>query len=330
MALTAKNLLAEGYLGEKKELTQDPWPELYEAMRLGLIMQGKVSGIEKDKKEGTRFVVFLGPVKGIIPESELGSSEDERPQIALGSTVAFKVKHCDRANNIVYLSRKDAIEEMSSKTWQELRNEAKELISLSKKVKELQAKLNPPANESEEAATKAELSDEEKEKIRQEIAELRAKMREIGPVRTCVVKHVNRRGAYVDIGGVQGFIPKQEISWGYVEDPRDFLQRGDALDVKLIDISEEGITASIRLLLPDPWENVEVKYKKDGAYVGKIVKEVTRGMVIELEPGVMGFAPHLPFGNPFPGSEVLFRVRKIDPEKRRIRGIVVKVLRRAG
>ncbi|KXG75502.1 30S ribosomal protein S1 [Fervidicola ferrireducens] len=328
MAL-AKGLLAEGYLGEKKELAQDPWPELYEAMRMGLIMQGKVSGIEKDK-EGTKFVVFLGPIKGIIPESELGGSEGERPQIALGSTIAFKVKHCDRANNIVYLSRKDAIEEMSGRTWQELRNEAKELISLSKKVRELQAKLNPPANEGEEAAAKAEISDEEKEKIRQKIAELKEKMKEVGPVRTCVVKHVTRRGAYIDIGGVQGFIPRNEISWGYVEDPKDFLQRGDALDVKLIDISEEGITASIRLLLPDPWENVETKYKKDGAYVGKIVKEVTRGMIIELEPGVMGFAPHLPFGNPFPGSEVLFRVRKIDPEKRRIRGIVVKVLRRAG
>lgn len=328
--ILAKGLLAEGYLGEKKELAQDPWPELYEAMRLGLIMQGKVSGIEKDKKEGTRFVVFLGPVKGIIPESELGSNEGERPQIAFGSTVAFKVKHCDRANNLVYLSRKDAIEEMSSKTWQELRNEAKELISLSKKVRELQAKLNPPANESEEAASKAELSDEEKEKIRQEITELRAKMREIGPVRTCVVRHVNRRGAYIDIGGVQAFIPRNEISWGYVEDPRDFLQRGDALDVKLIDISEEGIIASIRLLLPDPWENVETKYKKDGAYVGKIVKEVTKGIIVELEPGVMGFAPHLPFGNPFPGSEVLFRIWKIDPERKRIRGVVVKVLRRAG
>ena len=340
-------LLAEGYTGEKKTFAQDPWPELYEAMRLGLIMQGKVSGIEKSGGE-VNLVVFIGPIKGMIPEEEIGLAEGQRPQFAVGNTVAFKVKHCDRAAGIVYLSRKEAMDEMSSRTWQELKIEAKELIELSERLRELKQKLNPKINKDEEveegdnkedvseeipdlvAGETVELTDKEKEEIQKEIKEIQEKMREVGPVRTCVVKHVIQFGAYIDIGGISAFIPRSEISWGFVEDARDFLSVGDAFDVKLIDITENGATASLKLLLPDPWETADVKYAKGGVYTGKIVKELTSGMLVELEPGITAFAPHLPFGNPFPGSEVLFKVGRVNAENRRMNGWVIKVTRRAG
>jgi ribosomal protein S1 len=355
----AKSVLAEGYLGEKKVLAQDPWPELYDAMRLGLIMQGKVTGIEKNE-DSRNLVVFMGPIKGIISQEESGLQENQILQGLVGTTVAFKVKHCDRSKGIVYLSRKEALEEMSSRTWQELKNDAKELIKLSEKVKELYAMLQPdkaeqPANAEEAentdknadnlkgideiedkdkteengASSVKEISEDERKKIEQELSEIRVKMREVGPVRTCVVKYVTPYGAYVDIGGITGYIPRYEISWGYVEDARDYLQQGDAFDAKLINISDSGVTASIKLLLPDPWETAGTKYSKGGIYTGKVVKELTRGMLIELEPGVTAFVPHLPFGNPYPGSEVLFKAGRIDTEKRRMSGWVVRVLRRA-
>lgn len=356
-----RSVLAEGYLGEKKVLAQDPWPELYDAMRLGLIMQGKVTGIEKNE-DSRILVVFIGPIKGIISSEESGLQEGQTLQSLVGSTVAFKVKHCDRSKGIVYLSRKEALEEMSSRTWQELKNDAKELIKLSEKMKELYARLQPGKAEgladAEEAgdvdgtgnvdgskgideiedADKVEknvassvkgISEEEKKEIEQELNEIRIKMREAGPVRTCVVKYVTPYGAYIDIGGVTGYIPRNEISWGYVTDARDYLQQGDAFDAKLINISDSGVTASIKLLLPDPWETAGTKYSKGGIYTGKVVKELTRGMLIELEPGVTAFVPHLPFGNPYPGSEVLFRVGRIDLDKRRMKGWIVRVLRRA-
>ncbi len=355
----ARSVIAEGYLGEKKVLAQDPWPELYDTMRLGLIMQGKVTGIEKNE-DSRNLVVFMGPIKGIISQEESGLQEGQTLQSLVGSTVAFKVKHCDRSKGIVYLSRKEALEEMSSRTWQELKNDAKELIKLSEKVKELYAMLQPdkaeqPANaeeaentdkntdnlkgideiedkdktEENDASSVKEISEDERKKIEQELSEIRVKMREVGPVRTCVVKYVTPYGAYVDIGGITGYIPRYEISWGYVEDARDYLQQGDAFDAKLINISDSGVTASIKLLLPDPWETAGTKYSKGGIYTGKVVKELTRGMLIELEPGVTAFVPHLPFGNPYPGSEVLFKVGRIDLDKRRMSGWVVRVLRRA-
>lgn len=343
----AKSVLAEGYLGEKKVLAQDPWPELYDAMRLGLIMQGKVTGIEKNE-DSRNLVVFIGPIKGIISSEESGLQEGQVLQGLVGTTVAFKVKYCDRSKGIAYLSRKEALDEMSSRTWQELKNDAKELIKLSEKMKELYAKLHPAKpSETEDESKSAveskdvteprengaspveEMSEEEKKEIEQELSEIRAKMREVGPVRTCVVKYVTPYGAYVDIGGVTGYIPRNEISWGYVTDARDYLQQGDAFDAKLINISDSGVTASIKLLLPDPWETAGTKYSKGGIYTGKVVKELTRGMLIELEPGVTAFVPHLPFGNPYPGSEVLFKVGRIDLDKRRMSGWVVRVLRRA-
>lgn len=318
-------ILAEGYMGEKKSFNQDPWPELYESMKLGLIIQGKVSGIEKSDGK-TNLIVFIGPLKGIIPEDEVGLHEGQKPQFAVGSTVAFKVKHCDRSAGIVYLSRREATEEMCSITWQELKRDAGELIALSKEVEELKEQLKP--HKTEEITVK-ELSAEEKAEIEKTIRQLQAKMREIGPVRTCVAKHVTYNGAYVDIGGVSAFIPKYEMSWGFVEDARDILQVGDAFDVKLIDINENGVTASIKLLLPNPWENAEVKYIKGGIYTGKIVKEIAKGMLIELEPGITAFAPRLPLGNPVLGSEVLFKVGRVIPQDRRMNGWVIKVTRRA-
>jgi ribosomal protein S1 len=346
-------VLAEGYLGQKKEFTQDPWEELYNSMRLGLIIQEKVSGIEKvDGKEN--LVVFLGPIKGVIPEDEIGLLEGQIPQFAVGNTIAFKVKHCDRDSGIAYLSRKEATKEMSNKTWQELKRDAKELIELSAMVKELNEKIylvkpkeendtDKDISDSEEVSEGTEsaaediqsnedikLTEEEKREIQQEIKNLRSKMREVGPTRTCAVRHVFKYGAYIDIGGVSAFIPRHEISWGFVEDARDILQSGDAFDVKLIDINDRGVIASLKLLLPDPWENVDVKYTKGGVYTGKVVKEVTKGMLVELEPGITAFAPHLPFGNPFPGSEVLFKAGRINSEDRRMSGWVIKVTKRAG
>ena len=129
----------------------------------------------------------------------------------------------------MYLSRKEAMDEMSSRTWQELKVEAKELIELSERLRELKQKLNPKINKDEEveegdnkedvseeipdlvAGETVELTDKEKEEIQKEIKEIQEKMREVGPVRTCVVKHVIQFGAYITLAELAHLFQGRDI-----------------------------------------------------------------------------------------------------------------------
>ena len=314
-------VLAEGYRGEKKDFGQDPWPELYEAMRHRLIMQGEVLGVER--RDGRDVLVIpFGHVRGVLPEEEIG---DTRPRSLVwfaGRTVAFKVKHCDRAKNEVHLSRKDALEEMSRETWRDLKSEAS-------RVMELRAELSEAVDDLRRA--RAARDAESEPKALEKIKLIRKQMYEAGPVRTCVVKWVTERGAYVDIGGVLAVIPKNELSHGLIGDPSEVVKPGDCFDVKVYDVDPETgrVRASLRALLPDPWLSAERKYSKGGLYRGTVVSETRNsGLIVEFEPGVRCWVRKPEYGVVVPGDGVLVKLSDVDVPNRRSRGFLVKVVDR--
>lgn len=55
-------------------------------------------------------------------------------------------------------------------------------------------------------------------------------------------------GAFVDLGGLEGFVPVREISWDKVVNPRDFVKEGEVVTVKILslDWERERISLSIR------------------------------------------------------------------------------------
>jgi len=93
-------------------------------------------------------------------------------------------------------------------------------------------------------------------------------------------------GIFLNVQGVEGLVHISEISWDRVDNPSDFVQVGDEIDVKIIGIENEKISLSMKKLTDDPW----VKKVKDIKVGDKIKGEVSRitpfGAFVKLPEGI--------------------------------------------
>jgi small subunit ribosomal protein S1 len=143
-----------------------------------------------------------------------------------------------------------------------------------------------------------------------------------------VVKIIDQ-GAFVDLGGVEGFIPISELSWGRVKQAGDVVSVGEEVRVKVLKIEEDGkISLSLKQTKSDPWTFVEKKYKPGAKARGKVVSVADFGVFVEIEPGVEGLV-HISeitwtkrFRHPKEivsvGSRVEAVVLEVDIDKRRM------------
>lgn len=129
------------------------------------------------------------------------------------------------------------------------------------------------------------LEDERQEKQKQLLETLAP-----GQVVKGVVTSIVDYGAFVDLGGVEGLVHKDNISYGRINHPREKLRKGDEVEVKVLEINKETgkISLGIKQRFADPWLDIEAKYPLGKRLVAKVVKIVSFGAFIELEEGVEG------------------------------------------
>ena len=104
------------------------------------------------------------------------------------------------------------------------------------------------------------------------------------------VRRLTDFGAFVDVNGVDGLLHVSEISWGRINKPSDVLKVGDKVKVYILNIDKENkkLSLSMKKLLDEPWNNVELKYPVGNVVLGKVVRFASFGAFIELEPGIDG------------------------------------------
>jgi small subunit ribosomal protein S1 len=127
-------------------------------------------------------------------------------------------------------------------------------------------------------------------------AELRAKIEALkeelqeGMKITGTVASIQKFGAFLDIGGIQGLLPISEIGWGRIDNVNDVLSVGQELEVIILKLDWENdrISLSIKATLPDPWEKVEEKYPAGSSHVGTVARLTKFGAFVTLEGGVDG------------------------------------------
>lgn len=105
-----------------------------------------------------------------------------------------------------------------------------------------------------------------------------------------IVSSIQKFGAFVDLGGIDGLIPTSEISWDRIDRPGDVLTAGQEVRAKIIslDWDRNRLTLSIKAMKPDPWLAVADKYAAGGKVAGTIVRLVPFGVFVNLEPGIDG------------------------------------------
>jgi len=114
----------------------------------------------------------------------------------------------------------------------------------------------------------------------------------IGSEITGIVKSFTSFGAFVDLGGFDGLLHINDMSWGHVVRPKDYVKKGQEISVKVIriDPAEKRINLSLKHFSDDPWVHFEDKYHLNDIVKGKVTKLTEFGAFIELEEGIEGLA----------------------------------------
>ena len=70
-----------------------------------------------------------------------------------------------------------------------------------------------------------------------------------------VVTKLMPYGAFVDLGGVEGLVHNNDLSWVHIKHPSDVVKEGDKVDVVILSVNKETgkIALSLKDMTTDPW-----------------------------------------------------------------------------
>lgn len=133
------------------------------------------------------------------------------------------------------------------------------------------------------------------------------------------VKSITDYGVFVDLGGVDGFLYVNDITWGRINHPKEYLKLSDEIKVKVLTVDEEKkkVSIGIKQLKGDPWLKVDERYPIGTRVKGKVVGVVEYGAFVELEPGLEGLL-HV--------SEMTWDKKMKNPSKLVAKGDLVELL----
>ncbi|MBK9926044.1 MAG: S1 RNA-binding domain-containing protein [Anaerolineales bacterium] len=172
-----------------------------------------------------------------------------------------------------------------------------------------------------EKAASSETRQSIKERVLDELQE--------GEVYTGRVTSIANFGAFINVNGADGLVHLSEISWDHIEHPREALEVGQEVKVKVINVDREKkrIGLSIRVLLDDPWKARLEKYSIGQLVEGVITRLTKFGAFARLEGDIEGLIhiSEISENRIEHPKEVLkegdvksLRVIRIDPEQHRI------------
>ena len=153
---------------------------------------------------------------------------------------------------------------------------------------------------------------------------------EEGTILTGVVKNLTDYGAFVDLGGLDGLLHITDMSWGRLTHPRDLVNVGDEIQVKVLkfDKDKQRVSLGFKQLTPDPWLDATERYPIGAQVKGRVLSVTDYGAFIELEQGIEGLV-HVsemtwskrmkhPSKMVKPGDEVDTIILSVNPNDRRI------------
>ena len=151
-----------------------------------------------------------------------------------------------------------------------------------------------------------------------------------GAILTGTVKNLTDYGAFVDLGGIDGLLHITDMSWGRLTHPRDLVNVGDEIQVKVLkfDKEKQRVSLGFKQLTPDPWLDAAERYPTGAKVHGRVLSVTDYGAFVELEQGIEGLV-HLsemtwskrlkhPSKLVKPGDEVDTVVLSVNPADRRI------------
>ena len=141
-----------------------------------------------------------------------------------------------------------------------------------------------------------------------EISEALKNIKEGDIVDNAIVKATTDWGIFLDINGIDALLHVSDLSHGRVKKPSDLVSIGQKIKVKItkIDDKTNRVSASVKALTEDPYENIDKKYKVGEFYSGTVTKIMDYGCFVKIEDGIEGLIHN---------SELDWTNRNIKPSK---------------
>ncbi len=127
-----------------------------------------------------------------------------------------------------------------------------------------------------------EAAQQEKELLKESLA--------IGMTLPATVTSLQKFGAFVRAGGIEGLLPVSEIAWKRVKDVSDILSVGDEINVvlKSIDWENDKFSFSLKDTLPDPWDAMLQNLPIGSVHTGIVSRLAQFGAFVTIADGVDG------------------------------------------
>jgi len=128
----------------------------------------------------------------------------------------------------------------------------------------------------------------EERKKKKEIIDV---LMEEGTVVEGAIKKITSYGMFVDVGGVDGLVHYNEISYKGPVNPAKLYKEGDIVNVKAIayDKDKRHLSLSIKAVQPDPWKEVESELDEGDTITVTVSNIEPYGAFVDLGNDIEGF-----------------------------------------
>ena len=345
-------------LSREKARKQETWDRLQKAHEEGVYVEGKVV----NKVKGG-FTVFIDVVKAFLPGSLIDPKGGKDYPDLTGETLDFKVMKFDKKRSNVVLSRKAVLQEQNSEERDRLLSIIKEGEKIEGTIKnlteygafvdlggldgllhitDLSWKRVMHPKEVLKVGDKMEFLtlsfDPEKMRVSLGLKQLTEdpwkdieSKYHVGQILEGEVVLTTDYGCFIKLDeDIEGLVHITDLDWKNKNvDPSSILNKGDKIDVKImeIDLEERKVSLSKKHTTENPWKEFEDKHNTGDILEGLKIKSVTDfGVFVELDGGIDGLIHHseINVGDGAiqdlykEGEEVTVSISGMDSERERI------------
>lgn len=144
------------------------------------------------------------------------------------------------------------------------------------------------------------------------------------------VVSVIRAGIFVDLFGLEVYIPLRELSYQRWMDAAAHFQPGQRILVKVLSVDRSDrdhikAAVSVKQAGENPYEKALRRYSVGNRYVGTVSMVDTNGVFVALDGGIDCLCSYPKRGRPPRGSRVTVRILGINHESNRIWGAITHI-----
>ena len=137
-----------------------------------------------------------------------------------------------------------------------------------------------------------------------------------------------RAGNFVEIFGVEAYIPAAELSYQRVLNCTKQYVAGQRILVKILSLEKNSIddvrvTLSVKHAKRNPYDSLNTIYIVDNCYIGTVSMVDVHGVFVALDGGVDCLCPYPARGVPVVGSRATVRLYRVDNDMRRLFGDII-------